>query len=175
MGGYGSGRRWEKKTTVEDCVVLSAADMTRIGLLRANLHRAGSVTWTNTATGEKASAVGFDPDVWDEHGSVRLHYTRTRDGDRVDYRVRVTSTPLPWGGRRWWFACPLVRDGRPCGRRCGKLYLPPGARYFGCRRCYDLTHESSQAAHKDDRWLAELARGSGLSARDVRRLLGGKD
>ena len=174
MGGYGSGRRWDKKTTVEECLVLSAADLARIGLLRANLHRAGSVAWTNTATAQ-TSAIGFDPNVWDEHGSARLHYTRTRDDERVDYRVAVTSTPLPWGGRRWWFACPLVTGGAACGRRCGKLYLPPGARYFGCRRCHDLTYASSQEAHKHDRWMAELARGSGLSARDVRRLLNGRD
>lgn len=25
-----------------------------------------------------------------------------------------------------------------------KLYLPPGAQYFGCRSCYDLTYESAQ-------------------------------
>ncbi|HEX8914159.1 MAG TPA: hypothetical protein VF796_17555 [Humisphaera sp.] len=176
MGGPGSGYRLDKKTTVEDCIVLSAAAMTRIGLLRANLHRAGSVTWTNTVTGEKVSAIGFDPNVWDEHGSARLHYTRTRTGDQVDYRVQVTSTPLPWGGRRWWFGCPLVAGGgAACGRRCGKLYLPPGARYFGCRRCYELTYESSQEAHKNDRWAAELGREYGLSARDVLRSLAGRD
>ena len=26
----------------------------------------------------------------------------------------------------------------------GKLYLPPGARYFGCRRCHELTYRSCQ-------------------------------
>ena len=31
-----------------------------------------------------------------------------------------------------------------CGARVKKLYLPPGTRYFGCRRCHDLTYESVQ-------------------------------
>jgi len=48
------------------------------------------------------------------------------------YRVSLTTTPLPWGGLRWWFTCPLVVEGRSCGRRVGKLYLPPGRGYFGC-------------------------------------------
>ena len=29
-------------------------------------------------------------------------------------------------------------------RRCGKLYLPPGGRHYGCRVCYELTYESAQ-------------------------------
>jgi hypothetical protein len=31
-----------------------------------------------------------------------------------------------------------------CGRRVGKLYLPPVARYYGCRTCHDLTYISFQ-------------------------------
>ncbi len=29
-------------------------------------------------------------------------------------------------------------------RRCGKLYLPPGGRHYGCRACYELSYESAQ-------------------------------
>ena len=29
-----------------------------------------------------------------------------------------------------------------CGQRVAKLYKAPGANYFGCRHCYDLTYES---------------------------------
>jgi hypothetical protein len=173
MGGYGSGRRWSKKATVEDGLTLSAGRLMRTGLLGPNRHQVGTVTWTNTTTGEKVATIGFDPNVWDEHGSARLHYTRDKT-DAVDYRVAVTSTPLPWGGkRRWWFACPLVVDGRACGRRCYKLYLPPGGRYFGCRRCHDLTYTSCQESHKHDRWAAMLGADLGLSVREVLGMLGG--
>jgi hypothetical protein len=30
----------------------------------------------------------------------------------------------------------------------GKLYLPPPARYFGCRHCHDLTYTSCQEHDK---------------------------
>src|SRR5687768_10486395 len=89
MSGYGSGRRLDKKETVEGCIVLSSAALMRIGLLRSNLHRSDSVKWTNTVTGEQVSAVGFDPNLWDEHGSARLHYTLTRSREQVDYRVQL--------------------------------------------------------------------------------------
>ncbi len=41
----------------------------------------------------------------------------------------------------------------PCERRVGKLWLPPGAIYFGCRHCYGLTYRSCQESHKRDRMV----------------------
>lgn len=39
------------------------------------------------------------------------------------YRFRVTTTPCPFGGVRFWFVCP------DCGRRCEILYT------YSCRIC----------------------------------------
>jgi len=52
----------------------------------------------------------------------------------------------------------LTVNGVACNRRVGKLYLPPGGRYFGCRACYDLAYRSSQRAHQLERTLAGVAR-----------------
>jgi hypothetical protein len=38
-------------------------------------------------------------------------------------------------------------------RRVGKLYLPPGERYFGCRCCHRLTYRSVQEHDKRVDWL----------------------
>jgi hypothetical protein len=66
----------------------------------------------------------------------------------VDYTV-VLQTRQPYhGGIRWWFTRPLKVDGRACYRRVGKLYLPPGGLYFGCRHCYDLSYRSVQEHDK---------------------------
>ena len=53
MGGYGSGRRWGAfaKQTVEDCLQLDVIKLARDGLIRRTFA-AGSLTWTNTATGK---------------------------------------------------------------------------------------------------------------------------
>ena len=174
MGGSGSGwRRWSK-TTVEDCLILSAAKLMRDGMLRPGLCGWHSLTWTNTVTGEKLSSIGFDVNLGTDSGTARLHYTRTSAGEAMDYHVNLATTPLPWGGLRWWFICPLTVNGRSCGRRVGKLYLPHDGRYFGCRHCYDLTYTSCQESHKFDACLAAVGAPMGLSARDVARLLSPK-
>jgi hypothetical protein len=174
MGGYGSGRwGWHsKRDTVEDCLALDVNKLTRDRMLREGRLVSGSLTWTNTRTGEQVSSLGFEADTRDgASGSLRLTYTIRRTGDQLDYRVPLTTTALPWGGVRWWFTCALSRDGVYCGRRVAKLYLPPGARYYGCRHCYDLTYTSCQESHKYDGMWRMLAAQVGIDPADVKRLM----
>ncbi|MBW3599539.1 MAG: hypothetical protein KY475_19980 [Planctomycetes bacterium] len=73
------------------------------------------------------------------------------DANHADaIRRSVVVVHLPAG--RW----SLVVRGVACQRRAGKLYLPPGAKYFGCRTCHDLTYRSSQEAHQAERLFAQL-------------------
>ena len=171
MGGSGSGWRGSSKTTIEDCLILATAKLMRDKMLRPGLCSWTSLTRSNTATGEKLSSIGFDVNLGADSGTARLHYTRRSAGEAMDYHVNLTTTPLPWGGLRWWFICPLTANGRYCGRRVGKLYLPPGGRYFGCRRCYDLTYTSCQESHKFDSVLGEIGRPMGLTPAQVNRML----
>jgi hypothetical protein len=78
----------------------------------------------------------------------------------VDYKVRLVTTKPNYGGRRWWFICPLVRrDGGP-PRRVAKLYLPSGGKYFGSREAYGLTYTSLPGERKDTATIrAALNRG----------------
>ncbi len=105
---------------------------------------------------------------------IRLCYTTKRSGDAVDYRMSLTTTPLPWGGERWWFVCPLVGGGKPCRRRCDKLYLPPGGRYFGCRRCHDLTYQSCRDSHQLDTWYADIGKRFGVPGEVIRMMFTGR-
>jgi hypothetical protein len=77
---------------------------------------------------------------------VRLFYTVGSPGEALDYRVGLVTTRPQFGGLRWWFVCPLVVNGLPCGGRVAKLYLC--GRYFGCRRCHGLTYTSCQEHDK---------------------------
>jgi hypothetical protein len=171
MGGFGSGWRGASKTTVEDCLVLSSSKLMRDGMLRPNLWINRTLTWTDTHTGEKLSSVGYAARTERDHGWIRLHFTRSSDGEKVDLSIDLTTTNLPWRRLRWWFVCPLRVGGRACGRRVGKLYLPPAGRFFGCRHCYDLTYTSCKESHKFDRVLSMVGAPMGLSASDVARLL----
>jgi hypothetical protein len=60
----------------------------------------------------------------------------TLDILRADFqRFAVVKAGLTFG-QRYYLLCK-------CGRRCVKVYLPPGENFFKCRRCYSLTYASS--------------------------------
>lgn len=63
--------------------------------------------------------------------------------------IALVTTPLPWGGLRWWFRCPVWRH--RSFYRAAKLYLPEGGQVFGCRGCYDLTYASCQVSERPSR------------------------
>src|SRR6516165_10598970 len=152
MGGMGSGSwyRWQgKKSTVGESLVVSMRDFRK----RLYPGSAGTFTWT-WASGNKSSISYFVAGSA-EAPIVTLHY-RWRDAEGVRIPVRLETTPTQFGGRRWWFICPLIVRGVVCNRRAGKLYLPPGARYFGCRKCHDLTYRSCQEAHQTERSFGRL-------------------
>src|SRR5262245_60448390 len=108
----------------------------REGILKAGERRVGNWCWVYHSGRE--NSVTYEANTLDQaYPFVRLSYTFTRAGtqerDSLDYRVKLTTTRPRFGGVRWWFVCPLVVNGGACNRRVGKLYLPPGSRYFGCR------------------------------------------
>jgi hypothetical protein len=144
MGGYGSTRwAWHtKKDTVEDCRILAVRDFD----LAPDSKGGGSLVWRNGA-GEKVASIGYAWRTTGAAGVLVLIYTiRPGRDDARDFRypVQLQITRPNFGGLRWWFTCPLITGGHKCSRRVGKLYLPPGGLYFGCRHCYDLSYRSRQ-------------------------------
>ena len=178
MGGPGSGR-WalhDKKTTVEECLPLDANKLARDGMISRS-PGGGLLVWTSTRTGEQTASAGYRREVIEGIVVFRLLYTVTgRDGQKlnVDEPIVLQTTRPPIGGLRWWFTCPHMVDGRPCRRRAGKLYLPPGRRYFGCRHCHDLTYTSCQESHQYDRLFRVLAHDTGFDPSLVKRVLSRK-
>lgn len=106
--------------------------------------KSGTIEWTSGWTGDKSS-IGIEVLVMDADKYVRFHYTQTDDdGEKKDfnYRARLVTTPCRFGGVRYWFICPLTKNGKYCGRRVGVLYK--NGDYFGCRHCHDLTYLSKK-------------------------------
>jgi hypothetical protein len=170
MGGYGSGWRGPKKTTVEDCLVLSAAIFIRKKLLLPGRHAAGAWSWTQAGQSRPHAEIGYESNLIDPVDAwVRLHYSV--NGEAVDYRVRMETTRPNYGGLRWWFLCPLQRPDGGAPRRVDKLLLPPGGRYFGSRQSYDLTYTSCQESGKFRGLFTGIARDMGMDAATIRRAL----
>ncbi len=141
MGSLGSSR-WHghsKATTVEECTKLGIGDV----ILETG-HR-GTLTWTR---GErKIASIGYGIESRGSGLSLVLRY-RWGDREDIDLPIRLESSPMRFGGERWWMRCPLARREVPCGRRVAKVYLAPFSKYFGCRTCHRLTYRSVQEHDK---------------------------
>ena len=161
MGGYGS-TRWlwhDKKRTVEDCRILSIFDLKAKGILQPGTANKGYWHWRDSFLKKSLGSMGYELNTFNSSPCLRLFYTFTRwDGSKhhCDYHIHLQTTPCHFGGVRWWFVCPLTRNGRSCCRRVAKLYLPPNGSYFGCRHCYDLTYRSCQESSKELNALKKL-------------------
>jgi hypothetical protein len=181
MGGTGSGNhyhwwRGEKKTVVEECPSLDASRWKREGILQAGVRLMGSWYWTYRS-GSRFK-VNFDVNTLNQgYPFLQLSYCwvwgATGQQDSATYPVELETTHPHFGGLRWWFLCPLVVRGQACSRRVGKLYLPPSARYFGCRNCHDLTYTSCQESHQYDRLYRHMARDLGWNIATVKSALNG--
>ena len=157
-----------KANTVEDCLILDLAKLARDGLL-LDSPGSGSLWWTNTRTGKQTASLGYRRERTTTGGWMfHLLYTAGREHDRqdIDEPIPLLATRPHFGGVRWWFICPLVVAGNPCQRRVGKLYLPPGARYFGCRHCHGLSY-GCRGEEAPSRALRR--------AQKIRRRLGGSE
>ncbi len=105
--------------------------------------RNGTVTWTRW--GDEKSSIGISIVVGSGSGDhMRLWYTHTsnQNGEKsdMDYKVNLTTTPCRYGGVRYWFICPLTKNGSYCGRRVGVLYIC--GKYYGCRYCCGVAYQS---------------------------------
>lgn len=128
------------KSECENSRALSIAFLKKHEYLGGWKH--GGIKWTSGFGHE--SNVSFTVDVMNSP-HIRFTYTCTDwGGEKVDldYRVELVATRCHFGGKRYWFICPLSVSGVACGRRVGVIYLP--GKYFGCRKCHDLAYQSQQ-------------------------------
>jgi len=146
MGGFGSGARLKKKTTVERCLVLDVGRFSKAAGIKPWLYSSGELTWMNSSK-ERLLSLRFslEPKAIDL-AVLNLDTLLQANGtEPVIERITLKGTIPNFGGIRWWFLCPLHNAGTTCNRRVKKLFLPPRGQYFGCRNCFDLTYESAQS------------------------------
>lgn len=148
MGRY----KWSNRKTVEDCLVIDITFLSKKRCLYNGMQ--GSITW-ESLWGEVRNSVGISvviPVDQQQQGFVWLSYATTHwqseNRSEQSYSVRLESTSCHYGGKRFWFTCPLLVNSKPCERRVGKLYLLPGGKYFGCRHCWNLTYKCQKEHDK---------------------------
>jgi hypothetical protein len=127
MGGSGSGWRGPKRDTVEESLVISIKMLAQIGALNP-----GTRTGTLRCSGQPS--IEYSVSMDNDRGTIWLKYTA--NGQLMHYAVSLVTTAPHYGGRRWWFICPIKKI------RVAKLYLPPGAMTFASRQAHRLTYQS---------------------------------
>jgi hypothetical protein len=171
MGGYGSGWKWARKLAVEDGVTLSLPELMRRQALKVGAYTSGGWSWRYPGH-EPFASIGYMAELSpDGSGWMRLQYKASEVP--MDERVRLVTTRPTYGGLRWWFTCPLCAE-RGKEHRVSKLYLPPGARRFGCRQIYQLTYQSCRDSGQHRALFAQLAAEMGTNTATVRASLKGK-
>jgi hypothetical protein len=135
------GRGYQiSKGVAEDCFKLSIFEMRQHGFFTK--YYGGSVT--RLTDGQRSSITAQLEPVSQEGLQLRLLYTQTNhttgEKQEFNYIVNLVSTPCNFGELRYWFLCPLIKNGFKCNRRVGVLYK--GGDYFGCRHCYNLSYRS---------------------------------
>jgi hypothetical protein len=162
MGGWGSGWQGTKKDVVESCIVVSIKELIRDRVLVPGNFSRGMLIWGD---GDSESSARFEYESeLRQDGTGSLFLRNVDAGQQFCHWVSLRSTVLYYGGRRWWFLCPLK------GIRAAKLYLPPGATSFASRRAYDLTYTSCQESGSVDRLCRKLARRLGRDEAKLRAL-----
>lgn len=139
--------RWSygNKSEADYLTKLEVGFLKKYGYFTEGYH-SGTMTWTRNAgmSNEHKNSISVSTTFRECDRKLHLNYTITRqDGEKkeIDYDMRIEGTPCNYGGLRYWFICPIYRQGQYyCGRRVGTLYL--GGDYFACRHCYDLTYQS---------------------------------
>jgi len=155
---------WSDRSTVEDSKVLDIFWLRKNNYLCG--YRSGTITWS--IAGNVTGSIGIQVEIHrppSPEGWARLFYASTKSSTgevtQLDYKITLVTTRCHYGSYRWWFLCL-------CGDRVGKLYLPPGVKYFGCRSCYSLTYESCRESHG---WAYRFAKAHGATLGQMKKAL----
>jgi hypothetical protein len=135
MGGYGSGRLGGRPT-VERSLTLDLPGLSKMGWLKPGARTSGRLQWTIVSTGRETASIGFQSHLGEKGGHVQLRWTstnqRTGEARQCENRITLTTSPQPFGDRRWFFVCPRT------GENATKLHLPSGEYTFASRKAYGL-------------------------------------
>jgi len=125
--------------------------------------QSGGIKWTYGNENESSISFIVSTNILNtiDNNYIKLSYTQTNretaEKENMDYKIQLTTTPCNYGGVRYWFICPLYKNGKYCGRRVGVLFSI--GKWFGCRHCGEITYALQMESGKF-RW-------NGISIKDI--------
>jgi hypothetical protein len=139
LGGYNSGRyRTKNRGAVDAAIRLDIRVLRRRGFLVPGAVTAGPVSWSRR--GEEAGSVGVTVNLGNPNaGFVLINFAL--NGEPRTQNIPLSSEPMRYGGRRYYFLCPKA------GRRCEVMPLVGGV--FASRQAQRLTYQSQSSTEID--------------------------
>jgi hypothetical protein len=141
---------WDKKTEADGLCILDMKWLRKQKYIEEHCIWNGSLYWTHRPTGDRSSISAYI-DNTTYTPTMRLTYTQTShsSGEKtdLDYSIKLIKTLCRFGGFRYWFKCPLQKNGIPCPHKSSKLYL--SRKYFGRRHCHQLSYHSKNENRKN--------------------------
>jgi hypothetical protein len=117
--------RQRQRFSLQDCLRLDITWLVRRGLISpGSVTGPHSVRWVNS-DGEVIASGWINADM--EGDTEGLFCIRIGD---FEQRIRLVTLPRHYGGRQWFFVCPLT------DRRASILWLPLGAQQFASRHAW---------------------------------------
>ncbi len=114
--------------------------------------QSGGINWTY---GQSKNSIIFSviKDNWDttsEKAYINLKYSYTNhytgEKESMNNKIDLVTTFCRYGGKRYWFICPLIKNGNYCGRRVGVLFSID--KWFGCRHCGNITYSKQNLSSR---------------------------
>jgi hypothetical protein len=113
----------------------------RVIVRGCKFDRPRHISWSSSYTGEEIAAAEIMFDLQGEDQgwlSIKLGWR--------EQSVVLLAQPRHFGGRQWYFLCPYTN------RLASVLWMPPGARSFGCRARWNRqVAYASQFLDRDNR------------------------
>ncbi|WP_212744640.1 hypothetical protein [Bathymodiolus heckerae thiotrophic gill symbiont] len=129
--------RWGSKSTVDSQHAVDVRYLKKQGSLEAG--KSGSLTWSRQ--GKQTGAISYQVK---ENGIMLIYNMRensSAEWETVEQFVSFDYTPCNYGGKRTWLLCTH------CNRRVTCIYVT--GKYFLCRHCYGLNHQSQHEGYCD--------------------------
>lgn len=151
--------RSRQRVCLQDGLKLNLNRLVRDGIVRPSIKTGPYLLQWTTSSGELIASGEVTAHVCDlENGWVRF-----RAGS-IDQRIILRSCPRYFGGRQWYFICPISK------RRASVLWKPPGARQFCSRHGWGRR----KVAYRSQ-FLTVYDRGHAGNAKIKARLIGDLD
>lgn len=125
---------YSKKT---ECDLLDRLDIKEFG--KAGLFGKGENWICECASGLVVKISVFLSEM-DSYITIRHKIQEEDEIKDFEVKIPLITTACNYGGKRYWFACRMVRNGFCCSRKVGVLYKV--GNYFACHHCHRLTYAS---------------------------------